>query len=123
MLKSANKAATSAIFSSVVLALTASAAVAFEQPKYDKRIEAAAMEIVAKKVGDIRGTIEENVWVAEYGVDDTITGPVPGEAKPAKADVSLNPYVQLASLTPPVSSLAIRNSNRPVRKISSFLYF
>ncbi len=123
MLKSANKAATSAIFSSVVLALSASAAFAFEQPKYDKRIEAAAMEIVAKKIGDIRGSVEAGVWVAEYGVDDTVTGPVPLDAAALKTPVTAKPDVQVASLTPAVPSVVTRSSDRPVRKVTSFIYF
>jgi hypothetical protein len=123
MLKSANKAATSAIFSSLLLAQFAGGAFAFEQPKYDKRIEAAAMEIVATKVGDIRGTVDAGVWVAEYGVDDTVTGPVPRDEAPVKAEVVSKPDVQVASLTPTVPGLGLRTVDRPVRKVSSFLFF
>jgi hypothetical protein len=117
MLKSANRAATSAIFSSVVLVLSAGTALAIELPKYDKRIEAAAKEIVAKKIGDIRGSVEQDVWVAGQGVDDIMTGPVPAQQAYAKPDV------QVAALAASMRSFAMPITNKPVRKISSFIYF
>jgi hypothetical protein len=117
MLKSANKAATSAIFSSLVLALSAGALHAFEQPKFDKRIEEAAKEIIAKKIGDIRGSVEADVWVAEFGVDTMMTGPVVDQ------EAFVRPDVQLAGLTQSLPSLTVPVSARPVRKISSFIFF
>ncbi|MGL4490208.1 MAG: hypothetical protein ACRCU5_12275 [Rhizobiaceae bacterium] len=117
MLKSANKAATTAIISWFALALSANVALAFEQQKYDKRIEAAVMEIVAKKIGNIRGTVEADAWVAAHGVDNMVTGPVPTTTAAA------TPPVQLSSLTPTVPSYGVLSRSRPVRRISSFLQF
>ncbi len=117
MLKSANKAATSAIISSFIVAVSATVLYANETPKFDKRIEAAAKEIVAKKIGDIRGSVENDAWVAEYGVDDMMTGPV------AETAASAKPAVQVASLSAQKPSVPVRISERPVRKISSFIYF
>lgn len=117
MLKSANKAATSAIISSLVLAISAGALHATETQKFDKRIEAAAKEIVAKKIGDIRGSVDNDAWVAEYGVDEMMTGPV------AETAANTKPAVQVAILSAQKPSDPARISERPVRKISSFIYF
>jgi hypothetical protein len=117
MLKSANKAATTAIISSLIVAVSATVLYASETPKFDKRIEAAAKEIVAKKIGDIRGSVESDAWVAEYGVDDMMTGPV------AETAASAKPAMQVASLSAQKPSVPVRISDRPVRKISSFIYF
>lgn len=117
MLKSAHKAAKTAIFYIISLALVAGASIASEQPKYDKRIEAAAWEIVAGKIDDIRGSVEADIWVAEHGVDEMMTGPVSAQ------NASLQPHGQMAGLTPFVHTVAVPISDRPVRKISSFLYF
>ncbi len=127
MLKSAKKAATSATFTLAALVLGTTASLAFEAPKYDRKIEAAAMEIVAKKIGDIRGSVAENAWVAEYGIDDVVTGPVPEDHATLKPDGlksdALKPAVQMASLTPSVPSFPQRLGERPVRKVSSFIFF
>lgn len=117
MLKSANKAATTAIISGLIVAVSATVLYANETPKFDKRIEAAAKEIVAKKIGDIRGSVESDAWVAEYGVDDMMTGPV------AETEASQKPAVQVASVSAQKPIGPVRVSDRPVRKISSFIYF
>lgn len=115
MLKSAQRAATSAIFGGLTLGLSLSACLAFETPQYDKRIEAAAKEIVAKNVGDIRGTVDISPWVAQYGVDPIVTGELP------VGTLSAKPYAQFANIIPLRGAYPM--PRRVVRKISSFLYF
>lgn len=117
MLKSAPRAATSAFFLSVILALSTTVCFAFDTPQYDKRIEAAATEIVANKMGLIRGSVDAAPWVAEHGVDEMVTGYVPTD-KPAA-----NTQVRFAQLMPSQAAAAHPMTRRAVRKISSFLYF
>jgi hypothetical protein len=117
MLKSAKKAATSAILITAGFAVLAAPAFCFEQPRFDKKIEMAAREIVAKKVGDIRGSVVLDEWVAEQGVDEMMTGPVPVDETAMKANV------QLANLIVPQPSIARPMPTRTVRKISSFIFY
>ncbi len=98
----------------------ASGAVAFEGPKYDRKIEAAVKRIVAKKVGDIRGAF------------DAEARPVIASETEVLAIPAEQPLVQVALLDVAVQPLfqpsKTYHSGRPepiptVRKATSFQYF
>lgn len=101
----------------IIIGAAAGHALAGEMPKYDRKIEAAAMAIVAQKVGDIRGSMEVQ-WVAEFGVDDTMTGPVGGASASNEPVLKPKPVLLLASLGAPRAM-----PQRRTRIITSFLYY
>ena len=92
-------------------------ALAGEMPKYDRKIEAAAKAIVAKKVGDIRGSMDGE-WVAEFGVDETMTGPVGQDVATGDQVSKPQPVMLLASLAAPRAM-----PERRTRIITSFIYY
>ena len=103
-----------------VIGLAGSAGVAQAGPKYDVKIEQAAKNIIARKVGDIRG-----------GMDSPAKIPAleNGQVQVAKADLSndLNP-VKIAFTGPLASPTQPYRSGRPeplrkVRTITSFIYY
>ena len=116
MLKTALKVAMTTM-SFLIIGAAAGHALASEMPKFDRKIEAAAKEIVARKVGDIRGSVAD-VWVAEYGVDDTMTGPSGGASDSAAPLLKPQPIMLLANLQAPRIL-----PERRVRMVTSFIYY
>jgi hypothetical protein len=103
-----------------VIGLTGSAGVAHAGPKYDVKIEQAAKRIIAKKVGDIRGGLENMA-----GLPYVEAAPV--EMAEAQMSDDLNP-VKIAFTGPLASPTRPYRSGRPeplrkVRTITSFIYY
>jgi hypothetical protein len=109
----------------VLIAGSATGAMAIDGPKYDRKIEAAAKRIVAKKVGDIRGGFDIDANPVAIATGETALA---GDS--LKPDET--PLVQVAMLD--VSEPAVfqtpanYRSGRPepirkVRRITSFQYF
>ena len=116
MLKTAMKVATTTMCFMIIGAAVGHA-LADEMPKYDRKIEEAAKAIVARKVGDIRGSMDSD-WVAVYGIDETMTGPAGSEIASNEPLLKPQPVLLLASLQAPRVM-----PQRRTRIITSFIYY
>lgn len=101
----------------LIIGAAAGHALAGEMPRYDRKIEAAAKAIVAEKVGDIRGSMDGE-WVAEFGVDETMTGPTGQGVTDGQPVLKPQPVMLLASLAAPRVL-----PERRTRVITSFIYY
>lgn len=103
-----------------VIGFAAMAGVAHAGPKYDVKIEQAAKKIIARKVGDIRGGMDNLAGFPALEAE-------PVEMAEAQMSNNLNP-VKIAFTGPLVSPSQPYRSGRPeplrkVRTITSFVYY
>jgi hypothetical protein len=141
MLKTAHKMALTAL----VLACTCGSSFAADAPKYDRKIEAAVKQIVAKKAGPIRGAYDihaKAVKIAEFqgpvrpaivavaalpevfergdGALVASSENILNDAAPQTGVASV-PRIETTASVKLVQVAAV--ANRKVRVLSSFLYY